>query len=161
VANRVLARNLKSIEHVHSAEERHHARVGHALRAAGLSYANGAVLSSRTMLASKEEKRQAKDDSGAIAVDMETAALASEALARGLGFVCVRTVIDEIDDELPMIELDGTGRVRPLAAMRYLATNPRALLLLPRTMRNMARATRSIADALEAIAKELSNAAPG
>lgn len=124
-----------------------------ALRQAGLDFARGGLLTSRRVLANVHTKRRAKGESGAIAVDMESAALASEAARRGLRFAVVRTVMDALGDEVFGAELaDEHGRVRPLAATGYLARNPSAIMQLPRMMRNLSRATRSLADAIEAIA---------
>ena len=144
----------------HAIDLEQHQRVGHALRRAGLRYSSGPLLSARVMLATPADKRSAKDSSGAIAVDMETWALAHEASGRGLRFVSVRTVIDEVGDELAKVKLNPDGSVRGLATAKYLALNPRMLLLLPRTMSNMRRATKSIADALEAIARGLDTMGP-
>ena len=122
------------------------------LREAGLDFARGGLLTSRRVLANAYAKRRAKEESGAIAVDMESAALASEAARRGLKFAVVRTVMDALEDEVFGAELaDEQGRVRPLAATGYLARNPSAIMQLPRMMRNLSRATRSLADAIETL----------
>jgi adenosylhomocysteine nucleosidase len=100
-------------------------------------------------------KRRAKESTGAIAVDMETAAIAAEANARGLPFLAIRAVLDEVDDEVVGAAMaDGAGNVRPLAATWYLIRNPATMLKLPRVIRNLSRATASIADALTAVAHE-------
>jgi adenosylhomocysteine nucleosidase len=85
---------------------------------------------------------------------METAAIAAEANARGLPFVMLRAVLDEVHDEVPGADAmsDAHGRVRPLAATSYLVRNPATILKIPRLMRGLARAGNSLADALEAVA---------
>jgi adenosylhomocysteine nucleosidase len=126
----------------------------HALRAAGLRFTTGAMLTAGRILADGAAKRVAKEQSGAIAVDMESAVLGLEAAAQGMPFVCVRAVLDAVDDEIPAAELGGAdGRVRPLAATSFLVRHPATLLKLPRLMRNLSRATAALADALEAIAR--------
>ena len=86
---------------------------------------------------------------------METAAIASEAAVRGLPFVAIRAVLDEVDDEVVGAEMaDEDGDVRPLAATAYLLRNPATVLKLPRMIRNLSRATAAIADALTAIAHD-------
>ena len=126
----------------------------HALRAAGLRFATGAMLTAGRVLADGAAKRAAKEQSGAIAVDMESAVIGLEAAARGIPFVCVRAVLDTIDDEIPAAELGGAdGRVRPLAATTFLMRHPATILKLPRLMRNLSRATASLADALDALAR--------
>jgi len=87
-------------------------------------------------------------------VDMESAAIALEAAARGVPFAIVRTVIDSLDDEIFGAEVaDEMGRVKPLAAAGYLARNPGAFLKIPSMIRNLALATHSLADAIEALIK--------
>jgi len=140
-------------EQISSIEEAHLRDVGRYLKGAGLDYSMGPILTSHRVLASGDEKRRAKDLTGAIAVDMETAALASEAAARGLRFAVLRTVLDHIDDDIPAEELtDERGRLRPLHATAQLVRNPRTMFKLARLMRNLSLATESLADALEAVA---------
>lgn len=125
-----------------------------ALRAAGLSFTTGALLTTGRVLATGAAKRIAKEQSGAIAVDMESAALGLEAAAYGIPFVCVRAVLDAVDDEIPAAELGGPdGRVNPIAATKFLMSHPATILKLPRLMLNLSRATASLADALEALAR--------
>jgi adenosylhomocysteine nucleosidase len=128
--------------------------IGHSLASAGIAYSTGAILTSRRVF-TVAVKRGAKESTGAIAVDMETAALASEAAVRGLPFVAIRAVLDEVDDEVVGAEMaDEDGDVRPLAATAYLLRNPATVLKLPRMIRNLSRATAAIADALTAIAHD-------
>jgi adenosylhomocysteine nucleosidase len=129
--------------------------VGRSLGMANLAYSSGVILTSHRVLTSGAEKRRAKDTTGAIAVDMETAAIATEASARRLPFVAIRAVLDEVDDEIFGAEMaNEEGNVAPLAATSYLIRNPGTILKLPKMMRNLSRATAAIADALMAIAYE-------
>ena len=122
------------------------------LHAAGLASSTGAILSSPRVIPNAAEKRAAKQHSGAIAVDMESVAIASEAAARGIPFAIVRTVIDSLEDEIFGAEMaDEQGRVKPLAAANYLVRNPGAVLKIPWMIRNLALASRSLADAIEAL----------
>ena len=99
--------------------------VGRSLTSARIAYSTGAILTSHRVLATGAEKRRAKESTGAIAVDMETAAMAAEAAARGLPFVAIRAVLDEVDDEVVGAAMaDEDGNVRPLAATSYLIRNP-------------------------------------
>jgi adenosylhomocysteine nucleosidase len=125
-----------------------------ALHAAGLASSTGAILSSPSVIPNSVAKRAAKQESGAIAVDMESAAIAAEAAARGIPFAIVRTVIDSLEDEIFGAEMaDEEGRVKPLAAANYLVRNPGAVLKIPWMIRNLALATRALADAIEALIK--------
>lgn len=122
------------------------------LHRAGLESSTGAILSSSRVVPNAAAKRAAKQHSGAIAVDMESAAIALEAAARGVPFAIVRTVIDSLEDEIFGAEItDAEGRVKPLAAANYLARNPGAFLKLPWMIRNLALATRALADAIDAL----------
>jgi nucleoside phosphorylase len=142
-------------EQVIAVSDSHLRAVGRSLASAGLAYSTGAILTSHRILASGAEKRRAKESTGAIAVDMETAAIAAEAAARGLPFVAIRAVLDEVDDEVVGAEMaDADGNVRPLAATSYLIRNPATMLKLPKMIRNLSRATAAIADALTAIVYE-------
>jgi adenosylhomocysteine nucleosidase len=135
--------------------EEHVRGAGRSLAMAEVQYSTGAILTSDHVLANGAEKRRAKESSGAIAVDMESAAIAAEAAARGIPFFAIRAVLDEVDDEVVGAEMaDEDGNVRPMAATSYLIRNPATMLKLPRMMRNLSRATAAIADALEAIAHD-------
>ena len=104
-------------EKVIAVADSHLRAVGRSLSSAGIAYSTGAILTSHRVLATGAEKRRAKETTGAIAVDMETAAIAAEAAARGLPFVAIRAVLDEVDDEVFGAEMaDADGNVRPLAA---------------------------------------------
>jgi adenosylhomocysteine nucleosidase len=129
--------------------------VGRSLAIAGIAYSTGAILTSQRVLATSAEKRRAKEATGAIAVDMETAAIAAEAAARGLPFVAIRAVLDGVDDEIVGAAMaDQDGNVRPMAAASFLLRNPGAMLKLPRMIRNLSRATAAIENALTAIAHQ-------
>jgi adenosylhomocysteine nucleosidase len=108
---------------------------------AALRVTTGRVLCSPQVLASAGEKRTAAAQHGAVAVEMEGAAIAALAVERSIPFISVRAVLDTADTELRHAGrfLDAqTGAVKPLALVGYLATNPRALaelLAMQRMMR--------------------------
>jgi nucleoside phosphorylase len=86
----------------------------------------GSVASSTTVLAHPEEKR-ALAASGALVVEMESAAIADVARRRSMPFAAVRVVLDGAADAVPvgggMVD-EETGDVRPLRAAMVLATRP-------------------------------------
>jgi adenosylhomocysteine nucleosidase len=126
--------------------------LGRCLRAEGISYSTGALLTSHRVLGTGADKRAIQQESGAIAVDMETAALALEARARSVRFAVVRAVMDSVDDEVVGAEMaDESGNIRPLRAANFLLRNPGVVTHLPRMMQSLNHATRSLAAALEAI----------
>ncbi|HYK65202.1 MAG TPA: hypothetical protein VEY94_09660 [Patescibacteria group bacterium] len=156
LADRVLALHPEagSPNQVAAADAQHLGEIGRLLTLAGITYSTGALLTSHRVLAGLE-KRRAKETTGAIAVDMETAALAAEAAARGIPFIALRSVLDEVDDEVFGAEIaDETGAVRPAAAVSFMLRNPGAMLKVPQMLRKLSRATAAIADALTAIAYE-------
>jgi nucleoside phosphorylase len=123
-----------------------------ALDRTGLTVATGSLLTAGWLLAGAAAKRWAFGRTGAIAVDMESAALAAEVAGAGIPFVCVRAVMDETDDEIPGAQLpDATGHIPPLKAAAWFIMNPFALAAIPATIRKLNRATVAIASALEAL----------
>jgi adenosylhomocysteine nucleosidase len=156
LADRVMTLDAggKVMEAATRLSDMHVVAIGRSLAMAGVAYSSGAILTSDRVL-TVAEKRSAKGDTGAIAVDMETAAIAAEANQRRLPFVALRAVLDEVDEEVVGGEIaDEDGNVRPLAATSFLLRNPATMLKLPRMIRNLSRATTAIADALTAIAHE-------
>jgi adenosylhomocysteine nucleosidase len=157
LADRILAGRADGeiAEQVTVIGEAHLAAIGRSLSAAGINYSTGAILTTDRVL-TVAEKRAAHERDKALAVDMESSAIAVEAAARGLPFIVLRAVLDEVDDEVAGAEAmaDELGRVKPLAATAYLMRNPGAVLKIPRMIRNLSLATTAIANALEAIAHE-------
>lgn len=145
----------REAEQVDAVSTAHLRAVGRSLANAGIAYSTGAILTSHRVLATGAEKRRAKESTGAIAVDMETAAIAAEATVRGLPFIAIRAVLDGVDDEVVGAAMaDPDGNVSPLAATSFLLRNPATMIKLPQMIRNLSRATNAIADALTAIAHE-------
>jgi adenosylhomocysteine nucleosidase len=123
-----------------------------ALARAGLTYAQGPIITVHRVLAAPADKRDIYQRYGAAAADMESAAIAVEAATKALPFVCIRAVIDEIGDELPGADLpDESGHVSPLRAAGFFLRNPAALMQVPAIMKKMNRAAAAIATAIEAL----------
>ncbi len=123
-----------------------------ALEHHGLNAAAGPILTARRVLSSAAAKREAHARWGAIAVDMESAAIAIEMAQCAAPFVCIRAIIDEAGDEIPGFELaDPSGHVSSLKAAAYFIRNPSALTRVPAILKNLKLATNSIASALEAL----------
>ncbi len=137
----------------HPIADGHRDAVARALQRARVAFSSGALFTSPHALATGDEKRRTGELSGAIAVDMETAAIAAEAARRGVPFVALRAIIDTVDEELPRVPImDKEGRLRPARAAAHLLTHPRDTFRIPAMARSLSRATRALADALEAIA---------
>lgn len=127
-----------------------------ALGGAGISHARGAILTVKYPLATETEKRLAGEQTGAIAVDMETAVIAFEAAERGIPFVAMRTIMDTVEHDLAGASLaDENGKVRPLKAAATLVRNPAMVLGVIRLVRNLRKATDAMAVAVDAVTRRL------
>jgi len=123
----------------------------HAARAAaadiGLEAHTGALLSVATVVCRAAEKQRIARLTGAIAVDMESAALGTAALAKGVPFVVCRTVSDIVSEDLPLdfnLFLKRSGWTRGIAAI---VMSPSSLIGLNR----LRRQSRLAADRLTAL----------
>ncbi len=109
----------------------------------------GPVASSMVVLAHPDEKR-ALAASGALVVEMESAAVAAVARRRGIPFAAVRVVLDGAADALPVgggLVDPRTGDVRPFRAAAVLATQPwrwRAIARVARQQRQADRRLRAL-----------------
>ncbi len=86
--------------------------------------------------------------SGAVAVDMETAAIADVAAESGLPLLVVRAVADEAGHRLPPViasAVDAWGRAHPLRLAGGLARAPADIIALARLGLAFRRALRSLA----------------
>ncbi|HZO82879.1 MAG TPA: hypothetical protein VFB33_14375 [Candidatus Binataceae bacterium] len=129
------------------------ARFAAVLARQDVKFATGPILTVPQVLETSAAKRSAAAASGALAVDMESAAVAAAAHRRGLRFACVRAVFDTLDEEVVGAGLAGPdGEVKPLAAAGFILRHPAAILQLPAMLRSMNRAAAALAPALEALA---------
>ena len=127
-----------------------------ALENARIRYARGGILTVKYPLATETDKRLAGNDTGAIAVDMETAVIAFEAAARGIPFVALRTIMDTVEHDLAGAGLaDENGKVRPFKAAATLVRNPAMVAGVVRLVRNLRKATNAMAIAVDAVARRL------
>lgn len=125
-----------------------------ALREAGLDPRRGAMLTAGRVLGDRAAKQLAGEISGAIAVDMESAAVAQVLERRAIPWLCLRAVLDEQGDEVVGTELtDAEGRVAPLKAALHLLKHPKHLGQLPAMARKLGRATGVLASGLSALCR--------
>jgi len=85
------------------------------------------VAGSSGIVATAEAKRSLRASSLAVAVDMESHAVAAVAAELGLPFLCARVIADTADQAIPMwipATLDADGRPRMMSVLRRLARNP-------------------------------------
>jgi len=121
---------------------------------AGLVVQRGGLLSSETVLPTPEAKTAAARESGALAVDMETHAIAAVAAASHLPWLGVRVVADSVLDRLPpALErcVDASGNTR-LAGVLGIMGRPGQWAGLIRIAIRYRRANRSLALVAEGLA---------
>jgi adenosylhomocysteine nucleosidase len=107
----------------------------------------GPIADATRVLESIEDKRELASATGAVAADMETAAIAR--FARGvLGpWLAIRVVADSAEMTLPtsaVAAVDRLGRMQPLAFARALARHPTEVVQMP----GVARAFRTALESL-------------
>jgi adenosylhomocysteine nucleosidase len=104
-----------------------------------LNLHEGSLAESTTIVTSPAEKVTLFQQTGAIAVDMESAAVAAEAQRAGVPFMAIRSVSDPVGMTFPqstLTSLDEFGKLRPLRLLKALARNPVELFALVRLGRN-------------------------
>jgi len=109
-----------------------------AARRAGLPVARGALVTIDEVVKSFEAKRALQARSGAIAVDMESAALAAGLAARAVPAGVARVVLDAADELVP-----GAESLRAVGAWRVLADGVR----IARRLRPCARISARLLEA--------------
>jgi adenosylhomocysteine nucleosidase len=111
--------------------------------------AAGKLLSNSTVIDRVADKAAAFRDTGAVAVDMESLAIAQVAAAHGLPFVALRVIVDSAADALPRAVMAASreGRVSIRRLIGGLAAAPLDLIALLRLLRRYRAATRSLAAA--------------
>ncbi len=85
------------------------------------------IYSGGRLVSGAAEKRRLADETGAVAVDMESGAIAEAAVAAGLPFVCIRVIADPGSFSLPSIlgaTVDKAGFVSVPLALRALLGRP-------------------------------------
>lgn len=109
------------------------------------------VLISADTVTGLEQKVKLAECYGAQAVDMEAAAVARGALARGVRFMAVKAISDESNFAMPSLErfVGGSGQFRTVAFVTFAAVRP---WLWPRVFqlaRNGAKASKALCAELD------------
>jgi adenosylhomocysteine nucleosidase len=104
------------------------------------------ILLSQNAMASVAQKSRLLEGYGAQAIDMEAAAVARAAEARGVGFRAIKVISDEFNFELPALDrfVDTEGRFHPARFSLHALLRPWLWLPLSHLARNSARATRAL-----------------
>ena len=115
--------------------------------AAEIGAIEGPVLGAQMAVATKADKRRAWKETGAIAVDLESAVVARAAAALGIPFVVLRAIADPAARELPPAALvpladDGTPAIAQVLA---------SVLARPRQLPTLLTVAREARQALQAL----------
>lgn len=129
-------------------------RLSNAARAAGLEAACGKFVGVDYVVSDTAQKRRLAEQSGAIAIDMESHAVARAAIEDGVAFAILRTIADPADHAIPQAALamiGPDGRVKPCHAVKAILGRPQDLPQLVRLGRDNNAALRSLRRAAEAL----------
>jgi len=99
----------------------------------------GTIATARGIVSTPAQKRALHQETGAVAVDMETGIAQSWAQKVGIPFVAVRSISDSADDYLDpslLSLIDDLGRPRLGRSLGHLAAHPTKLPALLRLQRN-------------------------
>ncbi|MEM7190145.1 MAG: hypothetical protein AAF439_11085, partial [Pseudomonadota bacterium] len=113
---------------------------------------HGVLAGSEAILTAPSQKAAVAEQTGALAVDMESIPLALAGINAGLPVFVVRAVADNVELQLPDLAigaLDDRGRIRPWRAVRALMADPTqigAAIRAGRAARRGLRSLRSVAD---------------
>jgi adenosylhomocysteine nucleosidase len=118
------------------------------------------VLVTFGAVASSEQKAKLRDSFGARAVDMEAAAIARAAEARGVAFAAVKVISDEFDFDFPSTErfVDSNGQFLEGRFAWFAALRPWLWPQVARLSRNSKRASRALCNCLQAMNEESTRA---
>jgi adenosylhomocysteine nucleosidase len=111
----------------------------------------GRLLTTTSLVGRPEQKRRLGRQSGAIAVDMETAVVARTCAAAGVPFGVLRVISDDVDTPLSeaLLAVLGDGRVRPGRLAAAILRRPFLLAELMRLGWHTRKAARRLAAALD------------
>lgn len=108
---------------------------------------SGVLLTSPHPIAGVAAKAQARHETGAVAVDMESSAVAEVAAASHVPFMAVRVIVDTAQDAIPSsvtVAAGESGQVRIARLLLGLARSPGDIVALIRLARRYRAAIRSL-----------------
>jgi adenosylhomocysteine nucleosidase len=100
------------------------------LARSGDRHGRGGIVTVERIILTADQKQQLAAESGAVAADMESAAIAAEAGSRAIPFLAIRVILDPADEDLTVAFerfLDGRGEPHRLRLARYLLAHPLSL----------------------------------
>ncbi|MBI1393396.1 MAG: hypothetical protein GC152_11705 [Alphaproteobacteria bacterium] len=114
----------------------------------------GPILGSDVIVQSADEKARLFAETGALAVDMESHAVAEIAAARGLSFFAIRSVADPSDRALPAAAMDAVapdGSTRVIRTLMKAASSPAQFPALVQLGRDSGAALKRLRTALPSL----------
>lgn len=120
----------------------------------------GRVITLKNALTDPEQKREAAQKFGAIAVDMESAALAAFCEDRQIPFIVLRAILDPVSVKVPDPSefLDREKRISKRKILKYVAKNPQAIWELPRLGAQAKQVRQRIAEVMPKVIHALATA---
>jgi adenosylhomocysteine nucleosidase len=118
--------------------------------------ATGALVETRVLLTEPRQKHALCKRTGAIAADMESAALAAVAQEAGVGFMAIRAVADGADMVIPRVAIKAVDDCGRLALAGLLA----GLICYPQEWRHLGRLSRGFHAAQATLAAVAAYARP-
>jgi adenosylhomocysteine nucleosidase len=111
----------------------------------------GRLLTVASLVGRPEEKRRLGERTGAVAVDMETAAVARRCTDAGVPFGCLRVISDDVDTPLSesLLAVLADGRVRTGRLAAAVLRRPALIAELMRIAKDTRLAARRLAAGLE------------
>lgn len=129
-------------------------RLSIAASAAGLKTERGKFVGVDYIVNDTAQKRRLAEQTGAIAIDMESHAVAKAAIEDGVSFAILRTIADPADHAIPQAALamiGPSGRVKPFHAAKAILGRPQDLPKLIQLGRDNNAALRSLRRAAETL----------
>jgi adenosylhomocysteine nucleosidase len=115
---------------------------------ASLPAHTGTLITTKSVVQTAEQKRDLARHTGAVAVDMETAAIHRLCAARGIPMLSIRAISDAVSQDLPVpaaVWFDpARQRPRPLPLLLHLASHPARILPFARFVRGVNSARSSL-----------------
>ena len=118
----------------------------------------GALLESKDLVAKSSDKQQRYQQTRAVALDMESAAVAKVAKQHNIPFLAIRAIADPVSMDLPeavSYALNSKGDVELAKLLKYLVKHPKeltGLITLGQQFSAAKRTLKTVASALEQFA---------
>lgn len=103
----------------------------------------GDLITVSQVISTSEKKKEIFLNTGALAVEMETAFIGFEAAQKKCPFLAVRSISDTADYtfKVDVSQITDNGEINPTKFIKYTLRHPMSLLVLGKMKRNMRKAT--------------------